>query len=240
LAHLIPGSERQQQRERSVQASAIESILRRPPAGETASDVRQATPASAKLKNVLCLPNPEWLPHDLTISGPNDVLARFRAAATGQGMIPWVIDYDRMEEDLVLEMLTPPPAERGISVDGARILARQLRGMVELLDIQAAEATHGSKACPLDLNALVPLPDQILGLGPSDPNAVNWLWENWGTTWPLRGVEVVTSAEEVEAEKGGLRYRFWSADWTPWRALASIKSHWPELMFQIGVLGVSE
>jgi len=215
LAHFIPGSERQQRRERSAQASAIEAIQHRPPAVETAVDMRHAPSISAKLKNVLCLPNPEWLPHELTITGPDEVLARFREAASGPGIVPWVIDYDRVEEDWVLDMLTPPPAERGISVEGARILARQLREMVELQDMRAAEAALGSKACPLDLNELMSVPDRLLGFGPNDPDTVSWLWENWGTTWPLRDVEGVTSAEETEADKSQLRYRFWSADWTP-------------------------
>ncbi len=70
----------------------------------------------------------------------------------------------------------------------------------------------------------------------------SWLWENWGTTWPLRCVEETTGAEQAEArtEKGEVRYRFCSADWTPWRALASIKSRWSEMTFQIAVRAVSE
>jgi hypothetical protein len=242
LGHLISGSERHQQRERSVLASAIESIPRRAPAAETTLYLQQAPPISTKLKNVLCLPNPEWLPHELTITGPDEALARFRAAASGPGIIPWVIDYDRVEEDWALEMLTPPPAERGISVEGARILARHLREMVELQDMRAAEAALGGETCPLDLHALVPIPDRILRIGPNDPDSLNWLWENWGTTWPLRGVEEITpqAATEAQSEKDELRYRFWSADWTPWRALSSIKSRWPEMMFQIAVRAVSE
>ena len=139
-------------------------------------------------------------------------------------------------------MLTPPPAERGISLEGARILARQLREMVELQGMHATEAALDGEACPLDLHALAPIPDRILRLGPNDPDAVCWLWENWGTTWPLRGVEEMTSAQEaaIEPEKGELHYRFWSADWTPWRALCSIKSRWPEIMFQIASRAVSE
>jgi|SRR5271165_6304729 len=249
LAHLVPGSDRQQQRERSIQAAAsaapsLACSVAQPPSrpAETALESRQAPPASAKLKNVLCLPNPEWLAHELTVSGPQAALSRFSEAASGPGCIPWVIDYERVEEDWVLEMLTPPPAERGISLEGARILARQLRERVELQDMQAAEVAFASKACPLDLHALVPIPDRILSRGPNDPDAVSWLWENWGTTWALRCVEEITSAEQAEARsaKGELRYRFWSADWTPWRALSSIKSRWPEMMFQIAVRAVSE
>ncbi len=127
-------------------------------------------------------------------------------------------------------------------MEGARILARQLRERVELQDMRAAEAAFTSGACPLDLHALVPVPARILGLGPSDPDAVRWLWENWGTTWALRGVEEITSVRKPGAQSanGELRYRFWSADWTPWRALSSVKSRWPEMIFQITVRAVSE
>jgi len=101
-----------------------------------------------------------------------EVLARFSQVASGPGFIPWVIDYTRVEEDWVLDMLTPPPAERGISLEGARILARQLRKLVELQDMHATEAALRSRACPLDLNALVPIPDGILRLGPNEPEAL--------------------------------------------------------------------
>jgi hypothetical protein len=242
LAHLVPGSDRQQRRAQSIQAAALEAAPPASRAAETALESHQAPPASAKLRNVLCLPNPEWLPHELMVSGPQAALARFREAASGPGCIPWVIDYQRVEEDWVFDMLTPPPAERGISVEGARILARQLRDRLELQDMQAAEVAFASAACPLDLHALVPIPDRILSLGPNDPNAVNWLWENWGTTWALRGVEEIASARETatRSEKSERRYRFWSADWTPWRALSSIQSRWPEMTFQIAVRAVSE
>jgi hypothetical protein len=29
----------------------------------------------------------------------------------------------------------------------------------------------------------------VLRLGPDDPAAIAWLWQSWGTTWALRGVE---------------------------------------------------
>ena len=42
--------------------------------------------------------------------------------------------------------------------------------------------------CPLHLNALVPVPDKLLRLGPEDPAVLAWLWENWRTTRMLRDV----------------------------------------------------
>ena len=38
------------------------------------------------------------------------------------------MDYDRLEEDWVNALLTPPPSQRGISVEGARILAGATAG----------------------------------------------------------------------------------------------------------------
>ena len=107
---------------------------------------------------ILCLPNPEWLPHLLTVTGPSEPLTAFRKAAAGPGTIAWQRDYARLEEDWVYTLLAPPPAERGISVHGARIVASQMRELIETLEIRAADRAT-DKNCPLDLNALVPMPD---------------------------------------------------------------------------------
>ena len=225
LAHLVAGTDRQRKRERAVQVSAEE-----------------AGPPQPGGQKILCLPSPEWLPHLLTVSGPVTDLAAFRRAAAGPGVIPWVMDYDRLEEDWVNALLTPPPSERGISVEGARILAGQLRERIERQDQQVAEAAFGGLTCPLDLHALAPVPSRILRLGPDDPAAVAWLWGNWTTTWALRGVEEIEAGHGVRLPDGhdALCYRFWSADWAPWKALVAIRSRWPSLSLQVNVRAVSE
>ena len=38
----------------------------------------------------------------------------------------------------------------------------------------------------------------------------------------------------------GVSYRFWSADWTPWRALATVRTRWPALALHVKVLGITE
>ena len=139
-------------------------------------------------------------------------------------------------------LLTPPPSERGISVEGARILAGQLRELVGEQDQRAAETAFGNTSCPFDLHALVPVPARLLRLGPDDPAAIAWLWENWGTTWALRGVEEFAAEGEAPLPDDHDRvcYRFWSADWTPWRALASVRSRWPAISFHVSVRAISE
>ena len=242
LAHLVAGTDRQLRRERALQAAVTEAPVTASPRSENPTPSPGTPPKYGKHGDVLCLPNPEWLPHVLSLTGPLGDLAAFRRAAAGPGIIPWVADYDRLEEDWTLALLTPPPSERGISVEGARILAGQLRERVEQEDQRAAETAFGNASCPLDLHALVPAPARILRLGPDDPAAVAWLWENWGTTWALRGVEE-THAEGQAPKPDGhgcVCYRFWSADWTPWRALACVRSRWPSISVHVRVRAVSE
>ena len=138
---------------------------------------------------VLCLSHPDWLHHTLTVTGPEAELAAFRQAACGAGVTPWVYDYDRMAEDWFnLMVAPPPPLRRTISAAGARILANQLRDAVWERHEAAVSQVGVSKACPFDLHALVPVPFEMLRLGPDDPRALAWLWEHWGTTWSLRQV----------------------------------------------------
>ena len=116
------------------------------------------------------LAHPDWLAHRLTITGPAVELVAFRQAAAGAGSIPWQLDFDRLEEDFFLRLAAPPPPQaRTLSLDGARILAEQLRAAVAQRHALAVARVGHSKACPFDLHALLPVPGEILGRGPDDP-----------------------------------------------------------------------
>jgi hypothetical protein len=213
-----------------------------------------AEPCSAPLR----LPHTDWLYHRLTVGGPADHMERFHHAAAGTGIIPWHLDLDVLEEDWFLRLMSPPrgPATEppALSAVGARVLARQLRDAVDARHTAAIALVGHSRACPFDLHALVPVPDEILRRGPDDPASLAWLWEHWGTTESLRHVENATaqrvsgggdsdqgSADESrrhgrhqEAAGGGkIVFTFWSADWTPWRALSHIAAAWPALSFDV-------
>ena len=242
LAHLVAGTDRHLKRERALQVSTTGALAVSSPQPANSTPSPDSAPRPNNNGDILCLPNPEWLPHAPTVTGPVADLAAFRRAAAGPGGIPWTTHYDRLEEDWINAMLTPPLSERGISVEGARILARQLRERVEQEDQRAAEAAFANTGCPLDLHALVPVPPRVLRLGPDDPAAIACLWENWTTTWALRGVAETEAdhAAPLPDGHGALCYQFWSADWTPWHALTSIRVRWPSINFQVSVRAVSE
>jgi hypothetical protein len=180
--------------------------------------------SSAAAPDILRLPHPDWLHHQLTVTGPPEAVAGFRQAAAGAGVVPWVYDYDQMEEDWFHLMIAPPRHRRTISLVGARILARQLREAVWEHHEHAVSLVGVSRACPFDLHALLPVPDAILRLGPDHPRALEWLWESWGTTWSLRHVAALPTPAMF-------RCAFWAADWSPWQAVQRLGAAWRDLHF---------
>lgn len=181
--------------------------------------------------------NTDWLHHRLSVTGPSSDAGAFRTAAAGAGIIPWQLDLDRTEEDLFHRLVAPAaPQQRTLSLNGARILARQLREAVERRHQIAVARVGRSRACPFDLHALLPVPDAILRLGPDEPEALGWLWEHWGTLEGLRHVAEDTSSHPQNKRPSGqaaFPVTFWSADWTPWRALATLERRWPNLRFAV-------
>jgi hypothetical protein len=132
----------------------------------------------------------------------------------------------------------PPPQQRSLSLAGARILAGQLRdAAARRHDLALARVGH-SRACPFDLHALLPVPADILRRGPDDPVALAWLWAHWGTTEALRHVTAAPAAvadrrRRTDVGESVVTVHFWSADWSPWRALAAIGEGFPGLRFDL-------
>ena len=203
-------------------------------AAPTASRRQEADAARAA---PLRLDHTDWLHHRLTITGPDAVLTAFRQVAAGAGIIPWQLDLDRIEEDMFNFLVAPPRQPRTLSVAGAGIVAGQLRAAVSRRHDLAVARVGTSRACPFDLHALLPVPADVLWLGPDHPDALGWLWEHWGTTQALRHVSEPAVAAEPACQPpapGEVAWQltFWSADWTPWRALAALAVRWPALRFE--------
>ena len=175
----------------------------------------------------------DWLRNELHISGPAADIARFQQAAAGSGVVPWVLDLARIEEDYFLPMAVPVNGARAISVAGARILARRLRDAIAVNQQRAVTRMLTDRSCPLDLQRLLPVPEAILCRGPDDPASIAWLRTHWGVAEPLRHVRALTpQGDRTRASRRGtgrVRIEFWSADWSPWPALRRLRQDWPSL-----------
>jgi hypothetical protein len=93
-----------------------------------------------------------------------------------------------------------------------------------------------SRACPLDLHRLLPVPERLLRLGPEHPEALAWLWAHWGTPQALRQVvelPVPARGRPRPIDPGLLWLGFWAADWTPWRAILALRARWPDLRLAV-------
>lgn len=170
----------------------------------------------------LRLAHTDWLYHHLDIEGPDADLDAFASRAAGAGTIPWRLDLDLIEEDTFHTLAVAG----ALSLDGAAILAGQVREAVGRRHRLAVGRVGHSRACPFDLHSLLPVPDDVLSLGPDHPEALAWLWAGWGTTDALRHVTRRPSSTPTR-----LSFSFWSADWTPWRALEVVRADWPNLRF---------
>jgi hypothetical protein len=186
-------------------------------------------------EDALAPPHTDWLRHDLVVTGPPADVAAFGTAAAGAGAIPWrYADLDLDEEDRVHALLHPPDGSAGLRLAAARVLARQLRGAVELHQDRVTEAVGRSRLCPFDLHALLPVPESLLHQGPDDPGSLAWLRANWGVIRALRHVRLLDDPPDRRRRHSArLRYEFWSADWTPWAAFAGLHKAWPSLVFDL-------
>ena len=116
-------------------------------------------------------------------------------------MIPWsFVDRRREEEDRVHALLHPPDGSPGLSLMGARTLARLLRTECERHDEAAIVAAGQRRDCAFDLHALLPVPDHILQLGPDEPASTGWLRSHWSVVRSLRHVR-----DRTEKADGRLR-----------------------------------
>jgi hypothetical protein len=185
--------------------------------------------------DALRLPHTDWLRHELVITGAPSELAAFEVAAAGAGAIPWEYpDLDLEEEDRVQALVQPSDGSRGLDIDSARVLARELREGIFGHQLKIVAAAAQSRACRLDLQKLLPVPDEILQLGPDHSASLAWLQTHWGTTRPLRHVQRLPEKPVTGKRKTArLRLEFWSADWTPWAAIAAIRKAWPALGFDV-------
>jgi non-ribosomal peptide synthetase component F len=128
-----------------------------------------------------------------------------------------------IEEDVFHIAAAQPPERRTLSIAGCRVLARQFRERVEAHHARALAQVGRSGACPFDLHALLPVPPEILQLGPAHPQALQWLVAHWGTPDGLRHVT------DLDPDGEALRYGFFTTGASPHAAIAAIAAAWSAL-----------
>lgn len=175
-----------------------------------------------------------WWFHHLTISGPGTSVSAFAESACGAGVVPWALDGAAIEEDVFNLAAAQPPDQRHLTIIGCHLLARQFRERVATHQAKAVSRVGRSRACPFDLQTLLPVPAAILQSGPTHPKALAWLSAHWGVTDRLRKVtrrEGVTAGRRLPAGHAVIGYSFFTAGETPDAAIAQLRVAWPILRF---------
>ncbi len=166
------------------------------------------------------------------MTGPDQALREFVIAAQGPGFVAWERPAG---EDLAywsalaLEGGAPSPA-------AAHRLARRLEDKLWwTIEGARVAAELCTSAVPLDLNALIPIPREILRAGWHKAGR-DWCWENWGTSWPLRKVRFRFEHRRRRRSTGieaVAVYEFTSGDWSPWIGLCTFRRLCPMLSFDM-------
>jgi hypothetical protein len=175
-----------------------------------------------------------WLYQHLTVSGPAEAVASFAEAARGSGIVPWRVDGARLEEDIFNLVASQPKPMRSLTIEGCRILARQLRERVEDRAARAAARVGRSRTCPFDLHALLPVPAHVLELGLTHPQAQAWLKQHWGLTDSPRQVAErphATAGRRLPRGHQVIGYSFFTAQDAPQAATVGLGRRWPALRF---------
>ena len=194
-----------------------------------------APPAHGAGRDAQALPHPDWLRHTLVVTGTPAAIAAFQLAAAGSGGIPWAYpDLDMEEDDRFLALVHPPDGSPGLSPAAARVLAQELRAAAFQHQRRVRAQAGHSRLCPFDLQALIPIPSALLDLGPDDQATVAWLRAHWGVLQALRNVAWIASGcKKLRGSKQQLTLEFWSADWTPWPAIAALRRRFADLTFTV-------
>ncbi len=176
-----------------------------------------------------------WQWWHLVVHGPAEEVALFSTAGRGPGFIPWRNDESGFEENVVAFMFGG--AERpGLSVADCRIMARQFREAIEARRARNERSPGRSTQCPLDLQALLPVPAALLHLGASNPDAKAWLRRHWGVLDQPRHAEVLegrTAGRRLPRGHVSRVYGFFTEGPAPDEARLALQERWPTLVFRL-------
>ena len=176
-----------------------------------------------------------WQWWHLVVHGPAEAVALFAAAARGPGFIPWRVDDSGFEE-AVVAFAFGGPQRPSLSVAECRILARQFRDAIEARRARnEGQAGRGAR-CPLDLQALLPVPPAVLRLGAAHPDAQAWLRRHWGVRDQPRHAQALegrTAGKRLRQGHVPLVYGFFTEGPAPEAARLALQQRWPMLALRL-------
>ena len=171
---------------------------------------------------------PDFIWNTLEVKGPLEARADFLAAASGPGFIDWRPEWYSVYEQIYFGVM----ASGAPSKVAATRVAGKLRDRFWRAHGAARRAAEvDPHRIPLDLNALIPIPEEVLRRG-FLPAGQAWIQAHWGVAWPPRNVSFAMEHRRVGS---GLEpvavFRFLTEDWSPWMAFAHMRARWPDLRF---------
>ena len=176
-----------------------------------------------------------WQWWHLVVHGPAAAVASFAASARGPGFVPWRVDDSGFEEGVVA-FAFGGPQRPSLSVAECRILARQFRDAIEARHARNERQVDRSTQCPLDLQALLPIPLAVLRLGAAHPDAEAWLRRHWGVLDQPRHAEALegrTAGKRLRQGHVLLVYGFFTEGPAPEPARLALQAQWPTLVFRL-------
>ena len=161
-----------------------------------------------------------------------------RTAAAGAGVIPWQLDLDRLAEDLFLLLAARHRRSRAASASPAHAslpanCATPWPAATRWRSPGSAAAGPVRSTCTRCCRCRRPCCAAV--------RTIRRRWPGSGPTGapPRRCAMSAPSTRRsrtIRRRSPGeavFRVTFWSADWTPWRALAALAAQWPALRFAL-------
>ena len=190
------------------------------------------------------------IPCSLTasVAGDPGQLYELVNSVAGPGCVIWPDVDPRASIETTIGLLL-----RGGSRGGARSYEEARRVATALAERAAERIERGQRraeidkfGCPLDLQAIVPVPREVL-LGGLEGGGREWMRDRWGVEAPLAQVELAVRNEIVLPKRGRGRPRAgsslsaWtrtSAKWTflssrfPFPVFRKLLKNWPRIEFR--------
>lgn len=184
-----------------------------------------------------------------TVTGDPAQLYELVNSVAGPGCVIWPDIDPRQSIENTIGLLL-----RGGARGGARNYEQARKVATALAERAAERIERGQRraeidrfGCPFDLQAIVPIPREVL-LGGLEGGGREWMRDRWGVDAPLAQVELAMKSEIVLPKRGrgrpraGSDARSWtetSAKWTflssrfPFPVFRKLLRNWPSIEFRV-------